>query len=51
MIAEELAIGEHTAADYLKKLCRHFGVRSQLALMRRFLVGLGEAEATVGGES
>lgn len=38
-IASLLGISPHTAADHMKAIYRHFGVSSQLALIRRFSVG------------
>ena len=36
MIAAELKLSEHTVADYVKQVFRHFSVRGQLELMRAF---------------
>lgn len=40
-IAAGLKISEHTANEYVKQVYRHFGVRSQAQLMKRFLQGDG----------
>jgi len=40
-IADHMEISVHTVGDYIKEVYRHFGVRSQAELMRRFLQGDG----------
>lgn len=40
-IAVGLCLSEHTVAQYQKALYRHFGVRSQATLLRRFQMGDG----------
>jgi DNA-binding CsgD family transcriptional regulator len=48
-IAHLLGISQHTAKDYISEVYRHFGVSSQVELIRRFALGDGkdETRATV----
>ncbi|MEM1165698.1 MAG: LuxR C-terminal-related transcriptional regulator [Planctomycetota bacterium] len=38
-IAQHLGLSEHTVADYIKVLYKHYGVQSHVELMRRFMAG------------
>jgi DNA-binding CsgD family transcriptional regulator len=40
-IAARLSLSSHTVKDYVKQIYRHFGVKSQVKLIRRFRVGNG----------
>jgi DNA-binding CsgD family transcriptional regulator len=44
-IAHLLGISQHTAKDYISEVYRHFGVSSQVELIRRFALGDGKDEA------
>lgn len=41
-IARLLGISQHTAKDYISEVYRHFGVSSQVELIRRFALGDGK---------
>jgi DNA-binding NarL/FixJ family response regulator len=43
-IARLLGISQHTAKDYISAVYRHFGVSSQVELIRRFALGDGRDE-------
>jgi DNA-binding NarL/FixJ family response regulator len=47
-IAHLLGISQHTAKDYISEVYRHFGVSSQVELIRRFALGDGKDEARAG---
>ena len=48
-IAHLLNISQHTAKDYISEVYRHFGVSSQVELIRRFALGDGKDEPRPAG--
>ncbi len=45
-IADHLGLSEYTVRDYMSQIYRHFGVRSQVELMRRLAIGDGKDGGT-----